>query len=339
LERFGQNIESKLANKCVGFGYFISFNNGEKHYFGSGGEGRRPQDPPAQVFSIFKRMNIASMSKTITAVAAVKLLNEKDILLDSKISTWLPSDWIIGTNAELITFRELLTHTSGIRADEEVTYENLKSAIADGVLMSDRGVGAYRNMNYALFRILVPRLSGYTSTSGDPAQDYADAYMDYVRKYVLEPSGINNAMCSADTEDPGRQLCYQFPYTGDKGTDWGDMTVTNASRGWNLSVAEVKNFINTFEFTETILPAVQRETMKMDLLGFQDYVDTPNKTGKYYFHTGNYPGSINPGEFNGIHAIFDNDVTVVLMINSQASGLSFGNIIGDSYDDAWIQVN
>jgi CubicO group peptidase (beta-lactamase class C family) len=337
LEMFGKNIESKLTGKCVGFGYFISYNNGEKIYFSSGGEGRRPQDPPAQVFSIFKKMNIASMSKTITGVAALKLLNIKGVPLDTTIASWLPADWTIGTNSNLITFRDLLNHTSGIRADLEVTYENLKNTIAAGVLLSDMGTSEYRNINFALFRILIPRLNGFTSTSGNPAQDYADAYINYVRTNVLEPSGIFNASCSADFMDPGRQLCYQFPYTTNNGTDWGDMTLTNASRGWNLSVVEVKEFINTFEFTTDIISASLREYMKTNLLGFQGNVSTPGGTGSYIFHGGGYPGDRNPGEFNGIQAIFNNDITVVLMINSQASGIPYSQIIGDSFDNAWIK--
>jgi CubicO group peptidase (beta-lactamase class C family) len=337
LEMFGKNIESKLTGKCVGFGYFISYNNGEKIYFGSGGEGRRPQDPPAQVFSIFKRMNIASMSKTITGVAAVKLLNNKGISLDTAIASWLPADWTIGTNSNLITFGDLLNHTSGIRADLEVTYENLKTAVAMGVSLSDRGIYEYRNINFALFRILIPRLNGFISTSGNPAQDYADAYINYVNTNVLEPSGIFNATCSADFSDPGRQLCYQFPYTTDNGTDWGDMTLTNASRGWNLSVVEVKDFMNTFEFTQEVISAPLRELMKLNLLGFQGIVSTPGGTGSYIFHGGGYPGDRNPGEFNGIQAIFNNDIIVVLMINSQASGIPYAQIIGDSFDKAWIK--
>ena len=44
------------------------------------------------------RFNIASVSKTITAAAVLKLLNDKGISVDTTVYNYLPTDWKLGNN-------------------------------------------------------------------------------------------------------------------------------------------------------------------------------------------------------------------------------------------------
>ena len=58
---------------------------------------------------------LASISKTVTSVALMKLWEDGELGLDDNVSDYLPFD-VVNPNqpAEIITFRHLLTHTSGI---------------------------------------------------------------------------------------------------------------------------------------------------------------------------------------------------------------------------------
>jgi Beta-lactamase len=65
------------------------------------------------------RMGVMSMSKTITATAVVKQIAKlsdagQNISVDSPITSFLPSQWVRGPNVDNLTFRHLMTHTSGL---------------------------------------------------------------------------------------------------------------------------------------------------------------------------------------------------------------------------------
>ena len=65
------------------------------------------------------QMHVASVSKLVTAMAMTKLLYNRNLSADARISPWLPKYWQQGPGVDRLTFRHLLTHTSGlVLADE-----------------------------------------------------------------------------------------------------------------------------------------------------------------------------------------------------------------------------
>ncbi|MDQ3519789.1 MAG: beta-lactamase family protein [Gemmatimonadota bacterium] len=69
---------------------------------------RRPVDPDSTLF------NIASISKLITATAAMQLVERGKLELDRDVNSYLPEDRRIEPGARPITLRQLLSHTSGL---------------------------------------------------------------------------------------------------------------------------------------------------------------------------------------------------------------------------------
>ena len=65
------------------------------------------------------QMHVASVSKLITAMAMTKLLHSRNISPDATIARWLPKHWVRGPGVDRLTFRQLLTHTSGLVALDE----------------------------------------------------------------------------------------------------------------------------------------------------------------------------------------------------------------------------
>jgi CubicO group peptidase (beta-lactamase class C family) len=59
--------------------------------------------------------DVASISKTITAYAALKLVEQGGLSLDEPVQHYISRPWLpASANAEQITLRQLLTHTSGL---------------------------------------------------------------------------------------------------------------------------------------------------------------------------------------------------------------------------------
>jgi D-alanyl-D-alanine carboxypeptidase len=143
------------------------------------------------------KFRIASISKTITAITALQLVEEGVVGLDDPVGSIVaeavgvgqPSAGVAG-----LTVRQLLTHTSGFPQYENLFFRNqvgsCEEAAAVGVSRSLQGAGyRYSNMNYCVLGVLIEQLAG---------QDYEQA----VYERLLTPLGISG-MRLAPTHDPG----------------------------------------------------------------------------------------------------------------------------------------
>lgn len=204
---------------------------------------------------------IASASKLLTALAAVKLLdpaqggkpqNHLGLTLDSKAWQALPTDWKINDSFKNITFRQLLTHTSGL-SDADATgqdYAHLQAMIAKTVLppppQPPKYTG-YCNRAFDLFRILLPTLNGAVDDHGltddERAYAFAKEYQQIVTQYVFTPVNVSGPF----TETPNTNT-YAFGYTfpgdsagNDQSTNPGDSVLfLGAGSGcWFVSIDEI----------------------------------------------------------------------------------------------------
>ena len=184
---WAQNIESRIDQKAAGYA-FIVINNGLAMETKTFGKARLSQDAPETAMTVDVRSNAASVTKTMTAVAALKLLAAKNVSVTSSISAYLPNGWTLGTGVSAITFAELMTHTSGIRtpANTGNTYANLKTVMAQNITTK---ASQYDNNNFALFRILFTYLNGYNDTGKTDAQIDSATQQGYLShmKSVYEP--------------------------------------------------------------------------------------------------------------------------------------------------------
>jgi CubicO group peptidase (beta-lactamase class C family) len=141
---WGQKIDSTINQKAVGYAYII-INNGLQMSTNAYGKARTSSDAPETAMTLDVRSNAASVNKTMTAVAALKLLAAKNVSVTSSISPYLPKSWTLGTGVSAITFAELLTHTSGIRdtLTPDTTYANLKATMAQNIMPANK-VGSYQ---------------------------------------------------------------------------------------------------------------------------------------------------------------------------------------------------
>src|SRR5580658_1271030 len=151
--------------------------------------------PPVSALTLF---GAASMSKPVTAMAVLRLVQERKIDLDVDVNTYLKS-WKIPANEYTknhpVTVRELLSHTSGIGTHNGAIYDPDKGVpsmleILEGKppattppvrVESEPGKKyAYANGGYLILELLITDLTG---------KPFAQA----MRELVLEPIGMSQS--------------------------------------------------------------------------------------------------------------------------------------------------
>ncbi|MBO0953371.1 serine hydrolase, partial [Fibrella forsythiae] len=155
-------LEDSLRPKDIGYAFTI-YQGATRMAAGSGGLAVREA---ASGFTIDTKLHLASVSKTISAFTLVALAARKGLSLRTPIAAYLPQHWPQGPGISRITFSDLLTHQSGLISpnqglpQEDNEYDFLGQRIATGV--TAYGQYAYQNINFALLRVLIPALMGYT---------------------------------------------------------------------------------------------------------------------------------------------------------------------------------
>lgn len=338
LAEYADKLEAKLKNKSVGYSFAVISNN-NFIVTRAGGDARRAPDANPRKMSADDKFNVASVSKTITAAAVLKLLYQNRISVDKAVYPYLPSKWTLGANFKSITFRELLTHRAGIRCDKEVTFAGLRECVAGGVVLANKAEQKYNNSNFALFRLIIPRLTGFDDSKVADASaslEYANRYMWYVQRNIFGPLGLDGIELKPAAVNPA--LAYQYPAPVIGGDSFGDMTETSASRGWNISAKQLAIFMNGVLYTEKVMPNAVSERMKTEQLGLWK-VATGDKVLNYE-HGGYYPGKdgngkvFNAGEMNTLITTFPNGMTVAIIVNSQfGPNLSTANAARDAMNE------
>ncbi len=283
------------------------------------------------------RMHIASVSKLLTAVGLVKLLDSKGISYDDKIHKYLPAYWQKGTNIDQITFRHLLNHRSGWSGDSSASdYAFMKNRVAWGVPKPGEN-GDYENMNFGLMRILIPVINGDVSVNFNPQpplpkDGYWDAitigfYQEWMRDNVFTPAGVANAGFAPLPIAANSALAYAFP----AGSGWnsGDLKTVAGGAGWRLSVNEVLNVMNHVRRKNTILSTTQYQSLINNNFGLNGSVDSD--AGKMYYKKGRWRGN---GKTEQCVAYFlPNDMELVIFVNSPVSqqGFDLHSLIRDIY--------
>lgn len=345
--KLGNGIAAVLRGNCVGFE--IAVYNGLDLEWSDGG-GESVIAPPTAMTSR-SRMGVMSMSKTLTAAAVVHRIaamidSGEDISIDSKIAPFLPSRWQHGPHVDQMTFRHLLTHTSGLTEvgdppdkDPDV-YANLEKTIAQGStgLLTEP---SYANANYCLFRIILPYLhlghqffdfieNGPSGSSLMPTLTGAD-YVSYVITHVLTPSLIDGVSVTPSGPTP-YTLWYKTTDTSQHWQDGpnGDALLRTGAGYWNMSAREFGSFIAHLRHGSIIskshwkwmyenpigTPSPGRAPAGLGLWVFQG-----GKHGTYYGHNGGFEAWTNgPGAYGGWMA-YPDGTTAVFLVNSD-------NIIG-----------
>jgi hypothetical protein len=256
LDRVAAAMHAELDGRCVGWAAVVSAGGTARTV--TQGSRRTAADAPASAASVTERVNIGDGTRGVTAIAAFQLLAARGLGTGDRIAPYLPSDWVRGPGIATLTFRDLLGEVGGLRGNAE-TYAALKAAVAAGVRPADR-VWHTDEANYALFRVLIPYLDGFTE-AGVPNKDTATsaAYLSYVNRRVLAPAGIATAGARPTGASPS--LAYPTPAGATRGVNFGDWTGRVGSRGLHLSVRELTLLAAALTGGTALLDATARRAM------------------------------------------------------------------------------
>ena len=361
LDRFEQNIRKAFAGeKATGYAYAINV-DGQLKRSGKGGVAQRARDhvnendvnvPVEQ--SPTKRMNIASVTKTITAAAVLKAIQDKkspgypNLTINSKIDPFLPAPWVRGPGVKELTFKELLSQYSGMNNNGGATDgKSLQKWIADGVTR-EKGDFQYINGNIAIFRVILPYMlaSEATRKSWNYLAQYdnvalnlavSNEFRRIVRETVFEPMGIKDV--EFKSADPVPTLLYNTANEV-KGYPVGDWLLSGGGGGWFLSAVDLARFLAHLRYNDKILTPATRQTMNDFRLGWRppkEYPTVVGKHGSYYAHGGGLKYGTDEEPVGMSSGIMDygNGVQAALVVNSLGTYADKILILRDAFDNAW----
>jgi CubicO group peptidase (beta-lactamase class C family) len=224
---------------------------------------------------------IASVSKPITSIAIMKLVQDGQLTLDQKV---FGVDGILGNDYEsppidsgkdLITVRHLLDHRSGwanwpydpmfggilLTQEDIIAYMVTKRPL----LYSPGSTYSYLNFGYCLLGRVIEKVTGKT-------------YRDYVHELLI-PMGITNMQIGGNT------LADQFPdevryYQSEYSPYWMNVSRMDSHGGWVASAKDLARFV----------VRIDRRTLVPDII-------SPSLFDQFYFgythwsHFGSLPGT------------------------------------------------
>ncbi|UXY30250.1 serine hydrolase domain-containing protein [Streptomyces sp. HUAS TT20] len=221
----------------------------------------RAADPDA-------RFRAGSTTKVVTAAAVLELAAQGRIDLDTPIQHYLPD--LLTPAFEPISVRQLLNHTSGIRAGDgwgdsfedqyahrfdTITPERVvRSAVAKGPEFCPGRKQDYLNINYTILGLLIEKVTGHS-------------YASEATRLVLRPAGMRDTYFPGT--DPGihgpHNHGYQTVKRPDGTTEFVDVTEWNQADRWAAgdmisTTADLERLLTSL-FRGRIVPGPQLEEM------------------------------------------------------------------------------
>jgi len=162
--------------------------DGKVVHSGSYGLSNIEKNIPASTKSAFR---IASMSKSFTAMAILKLRDAGKLSLDDPAFKYVPEmkqQKYLTKDAPPVTIRQLLSHEAGFPEDNPwgdrqlaISDQAFKKMISEGISYSnDPGVEyEYSNLGFAMLGLIIKNVSGMS-------------YQEYIAKNIWQPLGMTN---------------------------------------------------------------------------------------------------------------------------------------------------
>jgi CubicO group peptidase (beta-lactamase class C family) len=184
--------------------------DGQLVFKGNGGYANLEEKIPASSASMFR---IASMSKSFTALAILKLRDEGKLQLDDAVEKNIPAlnGQGLTKDAPLMTIRHLMTHSAGFPEDNpwgdrqlEDTEEELNILIKNQLSLSNTAglEYEYSNLGFAMLGYIIHKVSGMT-------------YDTYIAKNILAPLSMQGTSFEY-TDVPKNVFANGYRYINDQ---------------------------------------------------------------------------------------------------------------------------
>ncbi|RXJ74640.1 serine hydrolase [Veronia nyctiphanis] len=186
------------------------------------------------------KYRVGSITKTFTSVLVFKLIEESKLTLNTKLSDYFPN--II--NADKITIKQMLSHTSGIKSFTtdprflEIMYskQNVETMVrmVEGYesLFEPGSNVEYSNSNYYLLGQIIERVTG-------------KSYQANLEKYITNKLGLTDTYFGGSINPDAREV-YSYGYSEDKWSKdkQSDMSIPHGAGSIVSSTHDLSVFIH-----------------------------------------------------------------------------------------------
>jgi len=343
LDDFEQTIVSRIGGgKVVGYSYAIAL-NGDIARKDAGGYRTRGVDG-YRSFTVDTQSSTASTVKTISAAIMLHVLHARGIPLTAKVEPYLPACWKRGPRIGELTFRHLLTHTSGL--EESASKIGVSCAddpwkcLARVIALGSSGAKGrnYNNYNFALLRIVAPfalapenfratvKANSCTKDAVKLNYAFSNVFQTYAMNVFFKPAGIGDGF----GRPPNHAYLYETDDPKKKGVPAAGAMERVGAGYMAVSAPQFVRFLAALE--AGTYGAWVRDTMKAELMGFDPGSSFKGNLGWYYGKNGGCPS----GACAAQAAIFPNGVQAYVMVNSSTAkvGSSLSKVLLDGYKAA-----
>lgn len=210
---------------------------GNEVVFDAGFGRLRPEDgaPAVAPDSIFL---VASITKPVTAIALMLLVDRGLVCLDDPVSLYIPE--FNGSDRKHMTVRQLLTHTSGMpdmlpenedlrRAHEPVS-TFVKRAITTPLLFAPGTAFRYQSKGILLAAEIVQRVSGQALRDFEAEQIFAPLGMNRTALGLGSMEVSQTVWCATTMDESEEAISWGWNtgYWRDFGAPWGGMHTTTS---------------------------------------------------------------------------------------------------------------
>jgi len=275
----------------------------------------------------------ASVTKTFTAIAIMQLIEKGLINLDDNIEKYLD----FSTKDKIVTVRQLLNHTSGIKDYTESDIPNKLQEVGYSTekfleLLEQKefdfepgDARDYNNSGFVLLALIIEKLSGLS-------------YEEYLNKNIFQPVGMTNTS-NCYTESIKSKIVEGYNLNKDGKLNPAKLDDLEMSRGAGTVCSTVEDLLKW-------LNALHRTNKLLDEKGY-NAMKTPNKLKKGAFT--NYGLGLEINQYKGNNVISHNgiitgylsdtryfpesDLTIVTLINTlgKVKPTNVSNAIADYF--------
>jgi CubicO group peptidase (beta-lactamase class C family) len=257
-----RSVYKQIGCKVVGYALFVGDKtSGPRGVYDAFGLARTKATGSTVAFTPSTPMQIASSSKVLTGITALKVMGPK---FEQNAFQFFPSTWTVPANSIVrnITSRELVSMTSGVQqyyagpngqdyADLQTFFtqqipnptaprscpgSNANPRIIPNPIVTDK-TPCYTDTNFGIMRLVIPR------ANGSPANDNATLsgkYVTLVQANIWAPLGITGPDCAPPA---GGKYALLYVYPGQVFSDWLDNTATCGDWGWYVSVKDYSKLL------------------------------------------------------------------------------------------------
>jgi CubicO group peptidase (beta-lactamase class C family) len=304
------------------------------------------------------QMELASVTKNITAVATMKLLRRNGLTPESFVWPYLPKGWDV-TKFKQVRFRHLLTHTSGINQalaamanpPTDNSWAAMQVVVENGTTVDSQR--AYKNANFALLRVIDAELwnrSGgkkYSNAAEEipvTAANHTSYVLEFEQEYIFKPAAIGGIGCITPGTTTGVRSYPLNATQASTGVVLGTSSAECAgARGLAMSSAQLVQYLSKLR-AGAIIGQADLDWMDEYRAGWnedsnggdggqygtQDGVADNFRSPGAYWHGGDLLGS---RELHTCAMTFDDGTQATLLVNSElTSGTQCGVLLKAWYD-------